>query len=95
MRRISILRHVDATQLFHKAGIESDWLVGRRQFARDEHVRGFAAAPFQNVLGAQLQTRQHELRIDAAFEAIARVRDDGLFAARARDTRRIEPGGSR
>ena len=65
----------------------------RRQLARDHHIRRFAAAPVQNVLGAQLQPRQHELRIDAAFKAITRIGNDALLAARARDARRIEPGG--
>ena len=66
--------------------------MGRRQFARDHHITGFTAAPVQNVLGAQFQPRQHELRIDAALETIACVGNDALLAARARDMRRIEPG---
>ena len=83
----------DGAECLHQRGIEGDGLVRRRQSAGDDHVAGFAAAPFQDQLRRKLQPRQHPLRIHAALEAVARVRDDGLLAAGAGDAGRIEEGG--
>ena len=48
---------------------------------------GLAAAPVQDQLGREFEARQHELRIDAALEAVARVGDDAVACGPARATR--------
>ena len=52
-------------------------------------VRRRAAAEVEHHLGGELQARQHEGRIDAALEAIARVGIDAELAAGLRDVERL------
>ena len=81
-------RHQDAAKAFpQSAGSNAIGLCGWWQCAGDHHIAGLAAAPFQDQPGRQFQPGQHELRIDAALEAVARVGNDALLAARARDAR--------
>ena len=93
MATIFARRHADTAQRFDQTGIEFDMLVRRRQGARDHHIGRLAAAPIQNQLGGKLQPRQHEFRIDATLETIARIGNDALLAAGAGDAGGIEPGG--
>ena len=93
MRMISPLSIWMPPRLSTRPGSKSICLCGRRQFARDHHFGRLAAAPFQDQPGAKLQPRQHEFRIDAALEAIARVGNDAQLAPGARHAHRIEPGG--
>ena len=51
----------------------------------DDILRRGAAAQFHHQLGRELQPRRHEGRIDAALEAIARIRIDAELAAGLRD----------
>ena len=48
-----------------------------------------AAAEVEHHLGRELEPRHHEVRIDAALEAIARVRIDAELAAGLRDVERL------
>ena len=52
---IFVARHLDAAQLLDQCRIEQDRLVRRRQLARDHHIGGLAAAPFQDQPGAKFQ----------------------------------------
>ena len=57
----------------------------RRRIAGDHDLRRRAAAEIEHHLRRQLEARQHEGRIDAALEAIARVGIDGELAPGLRD----------
>ena len=69
-------REVD--DLFRRFGLAGDGDLGRRAAAQlDHHLRG------------ELQPRQHEVRIDAALETIARVGVDAELAPGLRDVDRL------
>ncbi len=84
--------HFEAAQLLHHGGIESDGLAQVRRRAGHHDVRRLAAAKVEDHPGREFEPRQHEVRIDATFEAIARVRHDAERPPCARNGHRIEPG---
>ena len=51
--------------------------------AGDDDLGRLAAAELDHQLRRQLEARQHEVRIDAALEAVARVGIDAELAARS------------
>ncbi len=57
--------------------------------ADDLGFGGVAAAEFEHQFGRQLEARHHEVRIDAALEAVARIGDDAEVAAGAGDVERL------
>ena len=78
-------RHVDAGEALDLAEREIDHAVFAEGVADDDVLRRRAAAQFHHQLGRHLQPRHHEGRIDAALEAIARIRIDAELAAGLRD----------
>ena len=64
-------------------------LLRRLGLAGDDDLRRRAAAQVEHHLGGELEARQHEVRIDAALEAIARVGVDAELAAGLRDVERL------
>ena len=78
-------RHLDAGQALDLAQREIDDAVLAEGVADDDVFRRRAAAQFHHQLGRELQPRHHEGRIDAALEAIARIRIDAELAAGLRD----------
>ena len=57
--------------------------------ADDFSLRRLAAAEIDHQPRRKFQARNHELRIDATLEAVARVGDDAQLAAGAGDVERI------
>ena len=64
-----------------------------RRVARDEELGGRSAAHLQHQTRRQFGAGQGEGRIDAALEAIARIGDDGEFAAGLGDVLRAPQRG--
>ena len=64
-----------------------------QRLAGDDDFRRLAAAQFEHQLGRELEARQHEGRIDAALEAIARIGIDAELAAGLRDVDRVPQRG--
>ena len=56
-------------------------------------MRGCTTAEIEDHPRGDLRTHRREGRIDAALEAVARIRGDAELAARCRRAQRIEPGG--
>ena len=81
-----------ARRLTSSTGKSIGAIVGR--LAANHHdLRRRAAAQVEHHLGRQFETRHHEIRIDAALEAIARIGIDAELAAGLRDVDRIPERG--
>ena len=78
-------RQFEAGQPRQFAQREVDDLFLGRRVAGDDDLGGLAAAQIEHHLGRQLEAGQHEIRIDAALEAVARVGIDAELAAGLRD----------
>ena len=85
-RRIS---KIEAGEPLQFGGREVDDLLGRFGLAGDGDLRRRAAAELDHHLRGELQARQHEIRIDAALEAVARVGVDAELAPGLRDVERL------
>ena len=86
--------HLDQTEIeagepLQFAGREVDDLVRRFGLAGDGDLGRRAAAQLDHHLRRELEPRQHEVRIDAALEAIARVGVDAELAPGLRDVERL------
>src|SRR5712671_4692823 len=76
---------IKAREPLRLAKREIDDAIGKRHLARDRDFRWRAAAKVDHHPGRQLEAGDHEGRVDAALEAIARVRIDAELAAGLRD----------
>ena len=76
-------------QARHFAEEEDDSLVDFGNFAGERDIRRLAAAEIHHERGSEFKTGQQESRIDAALEAVARIRIDAEPAARPRNIDRI------
>ena len=88
-RRISVERQVEAGEALHLAEREVDDRLRRLGLAGDDDLGRRAAAELDHHLRREFEPRQHEGRIDAALEAIARVGVDAELAAGLRDVERL------
>ena len=85
MRRISTSgTSMPASRLTSLSG-KSITRSSPKAIADDDVFRRRAAAQLHHQLGGQLEPRHHEGRIDAALEAVARIRIDAELAAGLRD----------
>jgi hypothetical protein len=73
-------RHLDAREPLDLGQREIDHAVVGERFADHDILRRRAATELHDKLGRKLEARHHEGRIDAALEAIARVRIDAELA---------------
>ncbi len=80
---------VEAGETLHFGQREIDGAARVRNFAGDENLGRLAAAQIENEPGREFETRHHEVRIDAAFEAVARIGMNAERAAGLRDVERI------
>ena len=80
---------IEAGEALQFAGREVDDLFRRFRLAGDGDLRRRAAAELHHHLRRELQPRHHEVRIDAALEAIARVGVDAELAPGLRDVERL------
>ena len=78
-------RQFEAGQPRQFAQREIDDLFLRRRIAGNDDLGRLAAAQIEHHLRRQLEPGQHEIRIDAALEAIARVGIDAELAPGLRD----------
>ncbi len=78
-------RHLDSGEPPDFVKRKIDHAVVSEGLADDEIFRRRAAAYFHHQPGGHLKPRHHEGRVDAALEAIARVRIDAELAAGLRD----------
>ena len=60
---------------------EVDDALGDFHLAGDGDLRGRTAAQIEHHLGRELEAGNHEGRVDAALEAVARIRLDAELAA--------------
>ena len=74
-------RHLDAGEPLDLGQREIDHALVAEAIADDDVLRRRAAAELEHQLGRHLQARHHEGRIDAALEAVARIRIDAELAA--------------
>ena len=74
-------RHLDGGEALDLAQREIDHAVFPEGIADDDVLRRRAAAQFHHQSGREFEPRHHEGRIDAALEAIARIRIDAELAA--------------
>ena len=81
-------RHVEAGEALHLGDREIDHAILGVRRARDDDLRRRAAAEIEHHLRRLLEPRHHEVRIDAALEAVARVRIDAELAPGLRDVER-------
>ena len=88
-RRISGKRHVEPGEALHLDEREIDHRLRHLRIAGDRDLRRRAAAQVEHHLGRELEPRHHEGRIDAALEAIARIRIDAELAPGLRDVERL------
>src|SRR4029079_16294811 len=84
------LGQLEPRQLGDLPGIEGDAVATVRRGTGGGRLRWLSAADLVNYLRRQSETRKHGLGIDAALEAVARIRHETGFAARLRRARRIE-----
>ncbi len=82
-------RHVEAAKTLELRQREVDDLFRRLGIAGDGDLRRRAADEIQHHMRRHVETRQHEGRIDAALEAVARVGIDGKLAAGPRNVDRL------
>ena len=80
---------IEAGEALQFAGREVDDFFRRFRLAGDGDLRRRAAAKLHHHLGGELQPRHHEVRIDAALEAVARVGVDAELAPGLRDVERL------
>ena len=82
-------RQLDAGKPRQFAQGEIDDRFFRRRIAGDHDLRRRAAAEIEHHLRRELETGQHEIRIDAALETITRIGIDAELAAGLRDVERV------
>ena len=86
-------RHLDAGQPLHLVERKVDDAVVAMRLADDDGFGRLAAAQVHHQLRCELETRHHERRIDAALEAVARVRIDAELAAGVGDVELVPERG--
>ncbi len=82
-------RHVEAGEPLDLVDRKIDRPLVDRLAADHDALRRRAAAQIEHHLGREFEARHHEIRIDAALEAVARVRIDAELAAGLRDVDRL------
>ena len=88
-RRISGRSSSRPASRFTSVGGKSMIFSGRFGLAGDDDLGRRAAAEVEHHLRREFEAGQHEVRIDAALEAIARVGVDAELAAGLRDVERV------
>src|ERR1041385_8332285 len=87
------LGYLQSPQARDIVGIKVDHAAPIWNRSRNDSLGRFAAAPLQDQLGREFEPRNHELRIDTALKAVARIGENAEFLSRACSARRIEIGG--
>src|SRR6516164_10238474 len=82
----------EPAQALYEAEVELEGAVRLWRLSGDRDFARLAAAKLKHQVSGKLEARHHKLWIDAALEAVARVRLDIEPAPRARRALRIEIG---
>ena len=88
-----LARDLDAGQALHAVGLQRHLAAPVGHRAGDDEVAGFAAAQLEHGACRQLHAGGHEVGIDPALEAVARVALDLQLAAGRGGADRVEQGG--
>src|SRR5205807_10052546 len=88
-----IVRQLNAGEPSHVFRRECDLRTPFGCRALDDRFGRFAAAEFEDELRREFESRHHELRIGAPFEAVTGVGLDAELAPRGSDALRIKPRG--
>ena len=86
-------RHIETGEPLDFVDREIDRPLVDRLAADHDVLRRRAAAQIEHHLRREFEARHHEIRIDAALEAVARIRIDAELAAGLRDVDRLPERG--